>query len=65
MEKKSRQSLAKNSESVLTEMLSVKDVRNFAAMWKREYGEQLTNDEAKERAARLVQFVLLMQSMGS
>ncbi len=63
--KKSRQLSAKKTESVLTEMLSAKDVHKFAAMWKREYGEQLTDDEAKERAERLVHFVLLMQSMGS
>jgi hypothetical protein len=45
--------------------LTAEDVREFADLWEREYGVRLSDDEAKERAEKLVRFVLLMQRMGS
>lgn len=45
--------------------LTTEDVSKFADLWEKEYGVRLSNDEAKERAEKLVRFVLLMQRMGS
>lgn len=45
--------------------LSAVDIQEFADLWEREYGVRLSNDEAKERAEKLVHFVLLMQRIGS
>lgn len=45
--------------------LSPEDVREFTELWEKEFGERLPDQEAKERAEKLVRFVLLMQRMGS
>jgi hypothetical protein len=45
--------------------LTAEDVCEFVNLCEKEYGVRLTDDEAKERAEKLVRFVLLMQRMGS
>lgn len=45
--------------------LTAEEVRAFADLWEKEFGERLNNLEAKERGDRLVRFVLLMQHMSS
>lgn len=54
----------KRLQSIAAE-LTAEDVREFADLWQKEYGVRLTDDEARERAEKLVRFVLLMQRMGS
>ena len=43
--------------------LTAEDVREFADLWEKEYGVRPSDDEAKERAEKLVRFCLLMQLM--
>lgn len=52
------------SRQPVTAALTQEDVCGFTQLWEKEFGERLPNDEAKERAEKLVHFVLLMQRMG-